>query len=51
MVYGELRCDRCHRPYEGQMDWTFIMKGGFLVEVVCPDCRALGEADETYERR
>ena len=39
MAYeGELRCDSCHRPYLGQVDWTFTMKGGQVVEVVCSEC-------------
>jgi hypothetical protein len=51
MAYGgELRCDRCHRPYEGQVDWTFVMKGGQLIEVICSECGAEHEVSREAGR-
>lgn len=39
MAGESLRCEACHKPYEGQVGWHISMTKSHAIRVLCPDCQ------------
>ena len=40
-----MRCEVCHKPYEGQVGWHISMTKSRAIRVLCPECQRAAETE------